>query len=57
LLKKSLKKKKLTKRQTDTLKKHAVHHTPKHMAFMRSAMKNGKTFSASHKDALKKVAK
>jgi len=57
LLKKSLKKKKLTKRQTDTLKKHSVHHTPKHMAFMRSAMKNGKTFSESHKVALKKMGK
>ena len=55
-MKKSLKKK-LTKRQIDTLKKHAVHHTSKHMAFMRSAMKNGKTFSASHKAAVKRMGK
>ena len=49
--------KKLTKRQTDTLKKHSVHHTPKHMSFMRKKMLAGTTFSAAHKDALKKVGK
>ena len=49
--------KKLTKRQTDTLKKHSVHHTPKHMAFMKKEMREGTTFSAAHKDALKKVGK
>ena len=54
---KKMKTSKLTKRQTDTLKKHSVHHTPKHMAFMRKEMREGTTFSAAHKDALKKVGK
>ena len=49
--------KKLTKRQTDTLKKHSVHPTPKHMAFMRKQMGQGVTFTQSHKDAMKKVGK
>tara|TARA_R110000824_G_scaffold246413_4_gene435576 strand:- start:1524 stop:1682 length:159 start_codon:yes stop_codon:yes gene_type:complete len=49
--------KKLTKRQTETLKKHSVHHTPKHMAFMRKQMGQGVTFTQSHKDAMKKVGK
>ena len=54
---KKMKTSKLTKRQTDTLKKHSVHHTPKHMAFMKKEMREGTTFSAAHKDALKKVGK
>ena len=54
---KKMKTSKLTKRQTDTLKKHSVHHTKKHMAFMRKEMREGTTFSAAHKDALKKVGK
>ena len=41
--------KKLTKSQQATLKKHSVHHTKKHMASMRSAMRKGKTFGAAHK--------
>ena len=49
--------KKLTKRQTATLKKHSVHHTPKHMAFMRKQMRQGVTFTQAHKDAMKKVGK
>jgi len=48
---------KLTKRQEDTLKKHAVHHTKKHMAEMRKVMRNGSTFTAAHKQAMKKVGK
>ena len=47
--------KKLTKRQTDTLKKHSVHHTPKHMKMMREMMGNGATFDAAHKAAKKEV--
>ena len=47
----------LTQRQRDTLKKHAKHHTPKHMAFMRKEMRAGKTFGAAHKAAMKKVGK
>tara|TARA_Y100001938_G_scaffold148632_1_gene232948 strand:- start:876 stop:1127 length:252 start_codon:yes stop_codon:yes gene_type:complete len=47
----------LTMRQQKTLKKHSVHHTKKHMQMMVDAMKNGASFSASHKMAQKKVGK
>mgnify|MGYP003650330140 FL=1 len=47
----------LTKRQKETLAKHKVHHTAKHMAFMRKEMNKGKTFTQSHKLAMKKVGK
>tara|TARA_R100001440_G_scaffold60470_2_gene80297 strand:+ start:23 stop:175 length:153 start_codon:yes stop_codon:yes gene_type:complete len=47
----------LTKRQKETLSKHSKHHTAKHMAFMRKEMKKGKSFTASHKLALKKTGK
>ena len=47
----------LTLRQQKTLKKHSVHHTKKHMQMMVNAMKNGASFSASHKMAQKKVGK
>tara|TARA_Y100001972_G_scaffold127523_1_gene184589 strand:+ start:178 stop:339 length:162 start_codon:yes stop_codon:yes gene_type:complete len=50
-------KKQLTKRQQDTLKRHSVHHTPKHMTEMRKLMRAGKTFTAAHKAAMKKVGK
>ena len=49
--------KKLTVKQQATLKKHSVHHTKKHMASMRSAMRKGKTFGAAHKEAMKKVGR
>ena len=47
----------LTDRQKATMKKHSVHHTPKHMAFMRKQMRQGVTFTQAHKDAMKKVGK
>ena len=47
----------LTKRQKATLAKHKVHHTAKHMAFMRKEMNKGKTFTQSHKLAMKKMGK
>jgi len=47
----------LTKRQKETLKKHSVHHSAKHMAEMKKAMRAGSTFTASHKIAQKKVGK
>jgi len=47
----------LTKRQKETLAKHKKHHTAKHMAFMRKEMNKGKTFTQSHKLAMKKVGK
>jgi len=43
----------LTKRQKSALAKHAKHHTGKHMASMKKAMKAGKTFTQSHKSAQK----
>ena len=45
----------LTTRQTNTLAKHAEHHTKKHMTEMKKLMKSGKTFGASHKITMKKV--
>jgi hypothetical protein len=52
-----VKEKKLTERQKNTLKKHSVHHTAKHMTMMRSLMKKGKSFNVAHKEAMKKVGK
>ena len=49
--------KQLTQRQKDTLKRHSVHHTSKHMAEMRRLMKAGKTFTESHKMAMRNVGK
>tara|TARA_R100000655_G_scaffold21779_3_gene44539 strand:- start:443 stop:604 length:162 start_codon:yes stop_codon:yes gene_type:complete len=51
------KKKELTKRQKDTLKKHSVHHSKKHMAMMRKEMRAGKSFSAAHKKAKRLIGK
>jgi len=44
----------ITKRQKTTLKKHSVHHTPKHMTDMHNAMKKGSTFTKAHIIAKKK---
>jgi hypothetical protein len=54
---KTVKKKELTQRQKDTLKKHSVHHTAKHMSMMRRLMREGSTFTAAHKKAMKEVGK
>ena len=51
------KKKALTARQQATLKRHSPHHSGKHMAEMRKAMKAGKTFGEAHKSVMKKVGK
>jgi hypothetical protein len=48
---------KLTDRQKTTLKKHSDHHSKKHMDMMKRLMRNGKTFSVAHKQAMKKVGK
>tara|TARA_R110002012_G_scaffold312776_2_gene523803 strand:+ start:514 stop:696 length:183 start_codon:yes stop_codon:yes gene_type:complete len=45
----------LTERQEKTLKSHSVHHTKKHMDLMRKLMRNGETFTQSHKKAMKEV--
>ena len=55
--KKPIKKKTLTKRQQATMKKHAKHHSPKHMKYMKNLMMKGSTFSAAHKKAQKAVGK
>jgi len=47
----------LTKRQKTTLQKHSKHHTAKHMTEMQKLMRGGKTFTQSHKMAMKKVGK
>jgi|TARA_R100000030_G_scaffold99258_2_gene90142 hypothetical protein len=47
----------LNKRQTTAMGKHSKHHTIKHIRHMVSSMKKGKTFTESHKLAMKKVGK
>ena len=47
----------LTKRQKATMAKHKVHHTAKHMREMTKLMNQGKSFTAAHKLAMKKVGK
>ena len=49
--------KKLTQRQQNALTRHSIHHTRKHMTEMRKSMRAGKTFTASHKLAMKKVGR
>ena len=47
----------LTKRQKDTMKKHSVHHTKKHMTVMTTLMtrkNNPLNFTEAHKQAMKK---
>ena len=45
----------ITKQQKSTLLKHSQHHTKKHMSLMRKLMKQGRSFTQSHKIAQKKV--
>ena len=47
----------LTKRQQETMKRHGVHHTAKHMRDMLRRMKKGVTFTAAHKATMKAVGK
>jgi len=47
----------MNKRQQLTLKRHSKHHSKKHMELMKSEMKKGRTFTQSHKLALKRVGK
>jgi len=48
---------KLKVRQQAAMKSHAVHHTAKHLRAMKNMMLNGKTFTQSHKAAMKSVGK
>jgi len=54
---KSKKKTGLTDRQKETLKNHSNHHSAKHMTMMRKLMREGSTFTAAHKKAMKEVGK
>lgn len=45
------------KRQVNALDRHKQHHTAKHMTEMRKLMRQGKTFTESHKIAMKSVGK
>ena len=47
----------LNNRQQNAMKKHSEHHTKKHLTEMVSLMGKGKTFTQSHKIAMKKVGK
>lgn len=47
----------ITTRQATAMKRHSKHHTAKHLRSMVTAIKNGKTFTQSHKIAMKKVGK
>jgi|TARA_Y100000310_G_C20628806_1_gene787451 hypothetical protein len=45
----------LNKRQKSAMRRHKTHHTAKHLRSMVRSMKRGKTFTQSHKIAMKKV--
>jgi len=47
----------LTARQQAAMKRHAEHHTPKHMRLMTRLMRAGKTFSEAHRQARRKVGR
>ena len=47
----------LNKRKQTAMTKHSKHHTAKHIKSMVASMKKGKTFTQSHKIAMKKVGK
>ena len=47
----------LNVRQQNAMKRHSKHHTAKHLRSMVTSMKKGKTFTQSHKIAMKKVGK
>ncbi len=49
--------KKISARQKATLKKHAKHHTTKHMAQLKKAMRKGSSFKSAHNKAMKKVGR
>ena len=48
---------KLSSRQQQSLKKHSVHHTKKHVQYMTNSMKRGASFTEAHKRAQKNVGK
>ena len=50
-----MKKKELTKKQKEIMKKHSKHHSKKHMAAMKKDMLSGMSFTKAHIKAKKKV--
>ena len=48
---------KITKRQHDTMMRHAEHHSFTHVRKMLDHMEKGMTFSAAHKAAKESVGK
>lgn len=47
----------LNKRQVNSMRRHARHHTAKHLRSMVQAIRKGKTFSQSHSSAMKKIGR
>jgi hypothetical protein len=47
----------LSKRQQASMKRHGKHHTAKHLREMVKSMNRGRTFTQSHKSAMRKVGK
>jgi len=47
----------LNKRQITAIRRHSKHHTAKHLRSMITAMRKGRTFTQSHKSAMKKVGR
>ncbi len=48
---------KLNSRQQMAMKNHSVHHSSKHIKIMLEAMLKGKSFTESHKMAMRLVGK
>ena len=48
---------KLTKKQQQSMKRHSVHHSKKHIQYMYNSMRRGSSFSKAHVNAQKKVGK
>ena len=47
----------LNKRQVKAIRRHAKHHTRKHLRAMVTLMKRGRTFTQSHILAMRKVGR
>ena len=47
----------LSKRQVAAMRRHARHHTAKHLRSMVAAMRKGAPFGQSHTSAMRKVGK
>tara|TARA_R100000458_G_scaffold33335_2_gene30656 strand:+ start:5970 stop:6161 length:192 start_codon:yes stop_codon:yes gene_type:complete len=52
-----IRKKKISKRQEASLKRHSKHHSAKHIAFMKRRMLMGDTMRQAHKKAMAKTGK